>query len=163
MKKILYLHGLDSYPSQEKLDILKSFCDELVAPFIEYRRPDLQEFLIETAKISNANVIIGSSMGGLSGYFLAKYVGCQTLLFNPALERADNYFFKLPEKINDNYHYHIILGALDDIINHQKSLEFLTKNEKENKYNYVILPNLAHRLDIETFKNEIKNFMEKIE
>lgn len=162
MKKILYLHGLDSFPTEEKLNILKKFCDELTAPLIDYRRPDLQSFLLETAQNCGANILIGSSMGGLSAYILAKYLGCKALLFNTAFIKMNNYAFALPTQINENYTYKVVLGALDDVIDHQKSIDFLANNEKNNTYQYIILPKLAHRIDVETFENEIHNFINEI-
>lgn len=161
MKKLLYLHGLDSYPKEEKLTILKNACDELIVPFIDYHRPDLNDFLLNIIKDTTINCIIGSSMGGLSGYILAKYLGCQALLFNPAFIRINNYSLKIPENIDNNYHYKIVFGALDEVIDYQKSLDFLSENETEDKYNYVILPTLQHQIDVETFRFEIESFVLK--
>lgn len=159
MRKLLFLHGLNSYPKEEKLSILRQNCDELIVPEIDYSRPDLQNFFLEIIKDKDINCIIGSSMGGLSGYILAKYLGCQALLFNPAFIRMENYSLELPKNVNNNYHYKIVFGAIDEVIDYQTSLDFLSENETEDRYNYIILPTLAHQIDVETFKIEVESFM----
>jgi predicted esterase YcpF (UPF0227 family) len=161
-KNILYLHGLESSPKKSKIEIMEAFADKVTAPQIDYQNyqnKDLTNFFLEQYEKSNSNIIIGSSAGGLAAYILAKYKGCKALLFNPALPKIDLISFKRPEIVTEGYHYKIVLGALDEVIPYEDTLNFLADNEPEDAYNYVILPTLAHKIDEITFKNEIESFM----
>ena len=81
--KILYLHGLDSFLQDDRRTVLSPY-GEIFAPTIDYRNaPNL--FAELQTKYASADILIGSSLGGLVVYYLAQKLGKPCLLFNPAL------------------------------------------------------------------------------
>lgn len=84
MKKILYLHGLESSQGGPKVDFL-STKGEVCAPAMNYRADDLNQQVVDMMEQFEPNLIIGSSMGGYVADILGVRYDIQTLLFNPAL------------------------------------------------------------------------------
>ncbi len=110
MKKILYLHGLESNQGGSKVSFLASK-GMVYAPKINYKTLDLHEFIYT---IGMPDLIIGSSMGGYVADVIGSRLGVDVLLFNPALhsrEIAVNH-----EYYNNTYKRTIILGTEDDVI-----------------------------------------------
>jgi predicted esterase YcpF (UPF0227 family) len=92
----LYIHGLDSSPLKEKLDILKGAGMNVFALHIDYRNQKNSYDLLENfAKKNEINFIVGSSLGGYIGFWLAEQLGIPCLLLNPALayRSIDNVLF----------------------------------------------------------------------
>lgn len=154
MINLLYIHGLDSSPKLNKLAILERSCDSLHAPLLDYRKDsEIFSRLLNDSKEREINFIVGSSAGGLMGYWLAKHLQCPSLLFNPALDYAN---FNIPQKIlpppsEKNYYYNIVLGQLDTIIDPKKTVQYLKKQEAEENYEFEILAHLGHTIDLEVF------------
>ena len=83
MRKILYLHGLDSHLHADREEVLARY-GGIFAPVFDYKNnPELFTHLCE--EYQSIDVIIGSSAGGLIGYFLAQKLQKPCALFNPAL------------------------------------------------------------------------------
>jgi uncharacterized protein len=84
MKKILYLHGLETRQGGRKVGFLSK--DNYVhAPKIDYTRKDIFPFLIQIMDDFKPDLIIGSSMGGYAAYILSGFYGTPIIAFNPAL------------------------------------------------------------------------------
>jgi hypothetical protein len=84
MKRILFLHGLESSNICDKTKFL-SERSILCAPRVNYMDADLQtqlSFLVESFK---PDLIIGSSMGGYVGLQLANHYDIKSIVFNPAI------------------------------------------------------------------------------
>jgi predicted esterase YcpF (UPF0227 family) len=74
MKKVLYLHGLESKQGGPKVDFLtKEFC--VYAPEMDYKDPMLQNWVYFVMRQFNPDLIIGSSMGGYIADILAEKYG----------------------------------------------------------------------------------------
>jgi uncharacterized protein len=73
MKKVLYLHGLESDQGGPKVDYFKNKCC-VHAPKIDYTRKDIFQFLTQTIEHLNPDLIIGSSMGGYSAFILSNFI-----------------------------------------------------------------------------------------
>ena len=84
MKRILYLHGLESGNKGKKIDFLKERA-EVLAPKINYKDEALEEKLMYMVEKFQPDFIIGSSMGGYVGSLLANRYGIENLLYNPAI------------------------------------------------------------------------------
>jgi predicted esterase YcpF (UPF0227 family) len=72
MKKILYLHGLESSNVGDKVDFLKERAIVL-APSIDYRKSNIEEELMYMVESFQPDLIIGSSMGGYAALNLGNY------------------------------------------------------------------------------------------
>ncbi len=155
--KTLYIHGLDSFPRPKKLKILEQAGLIVHALHIDYRNQyHAYNLLYEYATKNKIEFIVGSSLGGLLGYYLSKQLGIKCLLFNPAL------IFKsielhIPQLKEDNCKArYIVLGAKDPIINPVKNLNFLEKNNNKDTVQKIITCNwLEHSIDFITFSETV--------
>lgn len=159
---ILYLHGLDSSLSLEKRTILEKY-GTVYAPQINYRtKTNNISNLIESYKDKEINSIIGSSMGGFTGYYIADALQRPALLFNPALAyRSVPQEITVIKNIEPNLK-HFVLGLNDDVIDPKSTLKFLADSMSLDDYNIKIRRDLAHRIPEEIFKEEVKAFFKKL-
>ena len=65
MKKVLYLHGLESKQGGSKVDFLSSIC-LVSAPVLDYRDSACFQNIHDLVVTNSFDLIIGSSMGGLA-------------------------------------------------------------------------------------------------
>jgi predicted esterase YcpF (UPF0227 family) len=110
MKKILYLHGLESEAGGPKVAFLAEK-GMVYAPTMNYESLNLHEFILT---LGIPDLIIGSSMGGYVADVIGSRLGVDVLLFNPALHSRT-----IPvnhEYYSNQYERTIILGTEDDII-----------------------------------------------
>ena len=105
MKKIVYLHGLESSQGGKKVEFL-STQGMVYAPAMDYKTLNLDEF-IDT--LGMPDLIIGSSMGGYAADIIGSHLGVDVLLFNPALHNRP---IDLDLELGNNkYKRTIILGV----------------------------------------------------
>jgi uncharacterized protein len=136
MKKILYLHGLESKQGGKKVDFLASE-GAVFAPKVDYKRDDFQNWITNIVETFNPDLVIGSSMGGYVADILSKTFDIPAILFNPAIHSR-----KFDPNINEweltfdtktiNRRV-VVLGMNDDVVNPQ-----LTKVMLENNWYYTI-------------------------
>lgn len=79
----MFLHGLESVVPSQKTEWLNQNFDVLV-PQIDYRKEGVFNDVLSQAKEFNPEIIIGSSMGGYFGYYIAGELKTPAILFNPA-------------------------------------------------------------------------------
>ena len=145
MKKILYLHGLESEPGGTKVSFLSSK-GMVYAPAMNYESLNLHEFILT---LGIPDLIIGSSMGGYVADVIGSRLGVDVLLFNPALhnrEIAVNH-----EYYNNPYKRTIVLGTEDNVINPE-----ITKKLWPVHYNEAIfdeVEGMGHRTPLDVFIN----------
>jgi len=130
MKKILYLHGLESKQGGIKVDYLSA--NNLVyAPSINYREEGCFAKLFEEIKGEHFDIVIGSSIGGFFAYELSKQKHFdRVIMFNPALGQLSiniKVTNLAKNKINDNK-YELHLGETDDVVDMKETLMFLEHN-----------------------------------
>ena len=145
MKKILYLHGLESEPGGTKVSFLSSK-GMVYAPAMNYESLNLHEFILT---LGIPDLIIGSSMGGYVADVIGSRLGVDVLLFNPALhsrEIAVNH-----EYYSNQYKRTIVLGTEDNVINPEltKKLWSVFGNEAE----YDEIEGMGHRTPLDVFIN----------
>jgi len=153
MKKILYLHGLESKQGGEKVDYLakKGY---VCAPEIDYTRSDIFLYLLRFMDEFEPDLIVGSSMGGYSAFILGGLYDIPVVAFNPALHsrRLEPNFPKfvkehIPNKLD------IIIGAKDALIDGDTTLKWL-KDHIKNKYvthNIHRVDTMGHRVPFDVF------------
>jgi predicted esterase YcpF (UPF0227 family) len=156
--RTLYIHGLDSYPVPEKTEIMKDAGLKVVALHLNYREKlGIYETLKDTAVRKKVEFIVGSSLGGYLGYWLAEDLGLPCLLFNPAMHYDDVFYSKMPEIENLKCPVrYVVLGARDKT---QKLNEVtrLLKSEAREDLNQRILTCewLGHEIDLNTFQEMV--------
>ena len=84
MKRVMYLHGLESSNVCDKVDFLRERA-EVLAPSIDYNKQGLEQELMYMFEAFKPDLIIGSSMGGYCGLLLANHYKVDCLVFNPAI------------------------------------------------------------------------------
>lgn len=164
MVNIIYIHGLYSSPKKEKLAILEAFSDKLYAPQLDYEQnQSIFPELLSACVAQDIHYIVGSSAGGLMGYWLAKHLGCQALLFNPALNslhrRPDIELLKEKAPTATDYFLNVILGAKDEQVPPLETQTYLKAHELESRYLIDWQPKLAHSIDLETFRMACEKYL----
>ena len=145
MKRIVYLHGLESEPGGPKVSFLANE-GMVYAPEMNYESLNLHEFILT---LGIPDLIVGSSMGGYVADVIGSRLGVDVLLFNPALhsrEIAVNH-----EYYNNKYKRTIILGTEDDVIDPELTKKLWSIHGNEAKYDEI--EGMGHRTPLDVFIN----------
>jgi hypothetical protein len=159
MLNLLYLHGLNGCLSDEKQEVLNKYF-KVFAPTIDYVSEDVNRIINEIIMNNRIDLVMGTSMGGYVGYHTSRRLNVPCLLFNPAI------FYKSVEinfaPVNDYESFKnrmvIVLGKKDNIIDCNHTYQNLVLDESIDRINFNIYTSLEHRIDLQTFKNEVENF-----
>lgn len=160
---ILFLHGLESKLSEEKRLILEKY-GNVIAPDLDYKtNANNIEYLYNIYGNHNIDVIIGSSMGGFAGYYLANILNVRCLLYNPALPYRGTTEQIVPSQFSmeNSSSMRIVLGAQDTVIKAKDNLAFLAQHVSDKiDYTLKIRTDLAHQIPVEVFEEETIAFFE---
>lgn len=156
---ILYLHGLNGSLRPEKRKVLEAY-GKVFSPAIDYHsEPNSIALLIEQYKNEGISVVVGSSMGGFLGYYIADAYKVPSLLFNPALDsRPVNQ--RVPNLDIPYLSFkQIVLGAKDDVISPAGTLSFIAKTlQAHTNYHIHIRQSVKHQIPIDVFEEEVAMF-----
>ena len=161
MKKVLYLHGLESNQGGKKVDFLAN--EFLVhAPKMDYTDPDLNIKMFFTMQDFQPDLIIGSSMGGYVADILAEKYGKPAILFNPALHnRSFEPKIEYPiagEEADLQEKKVVVLGKEDEVIP-----PYLTKIMLESNFNYkIVLEEMGHQTPLNIFIDTINKYKNEL-
>jgi hypothetical protein len=153
MKKILYLHGLESSNVCDKVDFMREQA-YVLAPSINYNKPNIEEELMYMVESFQPDLIIGSSMGGHVGLMLANYYNIDAIVFNPAIHsRSIEPKLEILEAREPNFNFQpvVVLGLQDDVIN-----PLITKEILDDALFYCDIEEvegLGHRIPFDVFSN----------
>jgi hypothetical protein len=151
MKKILYLHGLESSNVCDKVDFLKENAIVL-APSIDYRKPNIEIEFLHMVEMFQPDLIIGSSMGGHVALMLGNYYDIEVIAFNPAIHSRpiEPELSRLEARDpRVNFQPLIVLGLEDDVIN-----PLITKEILDDALFYCDIEeveNMGHRVPFDVF------------
>ncbi len=144
---ILYLHGYNSVNINSRTEWL-STKGNLTNPLMDYHNyVESYQYLDKIVVKNKIDIIVGSSLGGLLGFYLANYHNLKTVLLNPALImgnvlRPDN------RQLATQAKHFISLGKHDDVIPPHTTKAVL----KEVKSNYFIKEyNIGHKTTFDVF------------
>ena len=161
MKKVLYLHGLESNQGGPKVDFL---ANEFIvhAPKMDYTDPDLNIKMFFTMQDFNPDLIIGSSMGGYVADILAQKYGVSAILFNPAVHnRSFEPAIEYPiegEQAEIQEKKLVVLGKDDEVIP-----PYLTKIMLENNFNYkIVLEEMGHQVPLPIFIDTVNKYKNEL-
>lgn len=160
---MLYIHGLDSKLSPEKREILERF-GEVYAPDLNYyNNPHAIETILQKCRERELDAVIGSSMGGFAGFYVATALNLPTLLFNPALKKR-SVAQEIPTLNNDVQAFkQIILGKDDEVVDPHDTLQFLKEDPGvTNTVSVQIVPGLGHNIPLDIFEEKVREFHKKI-
>lgn len=162
---ILFLHGLESKLNPEKRLILERF-GNVIAPDLDYHsNPNIFQSLLQLKEENNFDVVIGSSMGGFMGYYLANTIKCPALLFNPALpHRPVPQNIPKLNPINTASLLHFALGGKDDIIEANDNLNWIAQNRLPDTDIRISIHNqMGHQTPLATFEIEVLAFFQQLD
>ena len=145
MKKIVYLHGLESEPGGTKVSFLATK-GAVYAPAMDYETLDLNEFILT---LGMPDLIIGSSMGGYVADIIGSHLSVDVLLFNPALHSRT-----IPvnhEYYSNYYERTIVLGTEDNVINPEVTKNLWSVHGNHAEYDEV--EGMGHRTPLDVFIN----------
>ena len=145
MKKIVYLHGLESLQGGEKVEFLASK-GSVYAPAMNYESLNLHEFILT---LGMPDLIIGSSMGGYIADVIGSRLGVDVLLFNPALHSRT-----IPvnhEYYSNQYKRTIVLGTEDDVIDPETTKKLWSVHGNHAKYDEI--KGMGHKIPFLKFAN----------
>ena len=145
MKKIVYLHGLESEPGGPKVSFLATK-GTVYAPAMDYKTLDLDEFI---HTLGMPDLIIGSSMGGYVADIIGSRLGVDVLLFNPALHSRE--IDPEYEYYNNGYIRTIVLGTEDNVINPELTKKLWSIHGNEAEYDEI--EGMGHRTPLDVFIN----------
>jgi predicted esterase YcpF (UPF0227 family) len=158
--KALYIHGYQSSPLPEKVNILKENFSEVISPQIDWdnenERQHLFENFVSLIKEKEITHVIGSSMGGQMAFYLASFCGLNCLVFNPAFGlRFNDLNLFLGSKSQKKTI--IVLGKNDDVVPNETTTNFLNVNNITGvDIQYL---EIGHQINLEVFQNSIKNLI----
>lgn len=154
VKKITYLHGLESRQGGKKVDFLSSK-GYVFAPKMGYKtNPNLfSEILEKLKKEGKPDLIIGSSMGGYFAYMLASHFkDVEVILFNPALKERSVEF----EGINKGEYKvkgTLALSENDDVVIPSMTLKHLEEIDEIGNFSIEEMKDIGHQIPIHNFCN----------
>ena len=146
MKKIVYLHGLESEAGGPKVSFLAEK-GMVYAPSMNYKTLNLDEF-IET--LGMPSLIIGSSMGGYVADIIGSQLGVDVLLFNPALHSRKGKGFN-EDYGSQKYKRTIVLGTEDDVIDPETTKKLWSVYGNHAHHDEV--EGMGHRTPLDVFIN----------
>ena len=161
MKKVLYLHGLESKQGGPKVEFLaKEFI--VHAPKMDYNDPELNIKMFFIMQDLKPDLIIGSSMGGYVADILAEKYGVPAILFNPALHnRSFEPAISYPvegEQADLQEQRVVVLGKDDEVIP-----PYLTKLMLEGNFYYrIILKEMGHQTPLNIFIDTINKYKNEL-
>ena len=149
MKKIVYLHGLESEPGGTKVSFLATK-GAVYAPAMDYETLDLNEFILT---LGMPDLIIGSSMGGYIADIIGSQLGVDVLLFNPALSNHNRTVIKEfnVDYGSQKYKRTIVLGTEDHVIDPEVTKKLWSVYGNHAKYDEV--EGMGHRTTLDVFIN----------
>lgn len=142
---VWYLHGLESKQGGQKVHFLKEVAAQVFAPSMDYTRDELFSELLEKAKMTRPDLIIGSSMGGYYADALGSHTGVEVLLFNPALHSRS--IERTLEYGEENWKRHIVVGEDDSVIDPKMTRVLVQICES-----FEMIKGMGHRTPLDVFK-----------
>ena len=149
MKKIVYLHGLESESGGLKVSFLAEK-GMVYAPAMDYESLNLHEFILT---LGMPDLIIGSSMGGYVADIIGSQLGVDVLLFNPALSNHNRTVIKEfnVDYGSQKYKRTIVLGTEDNVIDPEVTKKLWSVYGNHAKYDEV--EGMGHRTPLDVFIN----------
>ncbi len=167
MPRVLYLHGYRSQPLLVKTDVLARHLGEVVAPALDYDQG--VDFAEMERLAQQADVLVGSSLGGLLAFHLSERLGRAALLFNPALHPAisGRYGQQVARTVQPRPAYRrVVLGRHDEQVPNETTFEYLNARpdadghleSAASRLVFVQRDDLAHQIPLAIFEEEVRAF-----
>jgi hypothetical protein len=156
--KVLFLHGLNSRPYEDRIEILKASGAEVFCPHIDYNKDDEITIAIDIIEKKGITHLVGHSLGGILAYYLSNKFKLPALMFNPAFGEGNIKYFEEIDMVKNLPIYKeqfAVVGMQDDVVNPFLQLAHL-KHATVWK-----VGDLGHKIDPATYKKYFEIFCEK--
>lgn len=153
--KVLFLHGLDSSPFKDRVDILKASGADIFAPKINYRESDGITIAMDIIEKESITHLVGHSLGGILSFYMSNKYKIPSLMFNPAFGSDPEKYFEKINSVKNIPTYNnqfAVVGMKDDVVSPTIQLTGL-------KHAVVWkVPDLGHSIDPTTYKKYFEKF-----
>ncbi len=152
--RILYIHGLDSRPNPERISSLEAEGHQVFALHLDYRtQKDSYKQLRTLACEREVEFFVGSSLGGLLGFWLAEELGLPCLLFNPAVAYGKELaHIEVANTLGCPQRW-VVIGSEDEVVDPEISWQYFADiAEKSISQQVIWWQGLGHQIDLNTFR-----------
>ena len=147
MKRIFFIHGLESNNKSSKVDWMQSKGFDVLAPSMDYITNDiLFSQTLEKVLEFKPHLIVGSSMGGYFAHHIGTHYPSTLLLLNPALI-SRSFEPKIVPDGAEKSEVWALLGEQDDLISPIENFKIL-----QNMGAIIRMGRHGHRTPIEAFQ-----------
>ena len=147
MKRIFFIHGLESSNKSSKVDWMRSKGFDVLAPSLDYATNDsLFSQTLEKVIEFHPHLIVGSSMGGYVAHHIGSHYSTTLLLLNPALISRPFQPVLFPEGTEKSEIW-ALLGEQDDLISPIENFKIL-----QNIGATIRMGKHGHRTPLEAFQ-----------
>ena len=147
MKRIFFIHGLESNNKSSKVDLMRSKGFDVVAPSMDYTTNDSLFYqTLEKVLEFQPHLIVGSSMGGYFASHIGTHYPTTLLLLNPALI-SRSFEPKIVPDGTEKSKIWALLGEQDDLISPIENFKIL-----QNRGATIRMGKHGHRTPIEAFQ-----------
>jgi hypothetical protein len=157
MKRIFFIHGLESNNKSSKVDLMRSKGFDILAPSMDYAtNEDLFSQTLEKVLEFEPHLIVGSSMGGYFASHIGTHYSTTLLLLNPALISRPFQPKILPDGQVKSKVW-ALLGEKDDLISPIENFKIL-----QNMDATIRIGKHGHRTPIEAFGDVFEEVIKNI-
>ena len=147
MKRIFFIHGLESNNKSSKVDLMVTKGFDVLAPSMDYTTNDLLfSQTLEKVLEFQPDLIVGSSMGGYFASHIGTHYPSTLLLLNPALI-SRSFEPKIVPDGTAKSKIWALLGEQDDLISPIENFKIL-----QNMGATIRMGKHGHRTPIEAFQ-----------
>jgi len=157
MKRIFFIHGLESSNKSSKVDWMQSKGFDVLAPSMDYTTNDsLFSQTLEKVLEFQPHLIVGSSMGGYFASHFGTHYPSTLLLLNPALI-SRSFEPKIVPDGTEKSEVWALLGEQDDLISPIENFKIL-----QNMGATIRMGKHGHRTPIEAFQGVFEELIKEM-
>jgi len=157
MKRIFFIHGLESNNKSSKVDLMVTKGFDVLAPSMDYTTNDsLFSQTLEKVLEFQPHLIVGSSMGGYFASHIGTHYPSTLLLLNPALI-SRSFEPKIVPDGTEKSEVWALLGEQDDLISPIENFKIL-----QNMGATIRMGKHGHRTPIEAFQGVFEELIKEM-
>jgi hypothetical protein len=157
MKRIFFIHGLESNNKSSKVDLMVTKGFDVLAPSMDYTTNDLLfSQTLEKVLEFQPHLIVGSSMGGYFASHIGTHYSTTLFLLNPALI-SRSFEPKIVPDGTEKSEIWALLGEQDDLISPIQNFNIL-----QNIGATIRMGKHGHRTPIEAFQGVFEELIKEM-
>jgi len=157
MKRIFFIHGLESNNKSSKVDLMVTKGFDVLAPSMDYTTNDsLFSQTLEKVLEFQPDLIVGSSMGGYFAHHIGTHYPSTLLLLNPALI-SRSFEPKIVPDGTQKSEVWALLGEQDELISPIENFKIL-----QNMGATIRMGKHGHRTPIEAFQGVFEELIKEM-